>query len=117
MVPHDPSSCEGTATAHRHTRRLTKMSIFIGAALGMAGCAAPSPEREAGLRGVGTPGVLSYPGEDQATTLQALLDRCRQVPTQPGPPSEAQSLSAACNQLHRTLHSQPGNTVEPGMKP
>ncbi len=87
------------------------------AVLGFAACARQPAESDTGLRGVGTPGVSTYLGSDQTTSLQAMLARCRQVPQQISPIPGDRSLSAACDQLHRTLHSQPGNSVEPGATP
>ena len=85
--------------------------------LGLTACAGQPPGSGAGLRGVGTPGVSAYVGEDQATSVQAMLDLCRQVPQQSDPAPGDRGLSAACAQLRRTLHSQPGNTVQAGATP
>ena len=72
-------------------------------------CAETSPSPQ-GMLGYGTPGVESYMPQDQAPTLQALLERCRNV-TQAAGDSQTAGLSAACDQLQRTAHNQPGNTV------
>lgn len=62
------------------------------------------------MLGYGTPGVESYVPQDQAPTLQALLDRCRNVP-QGTADTQTSGLPSACSQLKRTSHNQPGNTV------
>ncbi|MBW4025231.1 MAG: hypothetical protein HIU92_19240 [Proteobacteria bacterium] len=80
-------------------------------------CSGPPPLQNAEVRGVGTPGVSTYLGSNQATSLQALLDRCRAVPAQSGDASGDRGLGAACSQLHRTLHNQPGNTMTPSAEP
>lgn len=88
--------------------------VALAAALGLTGCADGQRRGAApqGLLGYGTPGVSAYVPADQATSLQALLDRCQQAQPQASPPQAGrQSLEAACDQLHRQLHNQPGNTV------
>ena len=83
-------------------------------AFGLTACSGPGgAPPEAARRGVGTPGVSAYMPGVQPTSLQALLDRCRLVPQQEGSPSAIQGLPAACDQLHRQLHNQPGNTAAP----
>lgn len=62
------------------------------------------------MLGYGTPGVESYVPQDQAPTLQALLDRCRNVPQETAD-TQTSGLPSACSQLKRTSHNQPGNTV------
>jgi hypothetical protein len=117
MDPQKPGRRQGIASLRGHERGITRMSILIVAAVGVAGCAARSSQQEQALRGVGTPGVSSYATGDKATSLQALLESCRQAPEQAGPPSGTRDLGAACSQLHRTMHSQPGNTAGPGTVP
>lgn len=78
-------------------------------AFGLTACAGTATNPP-GMLGYGTPGIESYVSEDQAPTLQALLERCQNVP-QAGAGSQTSGLPAACNQLQRTAHNQPGNTV------
>ena len=82
-------------------------------ALGLSACALPGQNPGPGLRGYGTPDVSAYTPSDQATSVQALLDRCGQMPPPASPSSETQGLAAACSQLHHTLRNQPGNAVPP----
>lgn len=79
--------------------------------LGLAACAGPGQGSAPGLLGDGTPGVSAYVPEDQATSVRALLDRCEQVPQRADSPPETQGLPAACDQLHGTLRTQPGNAM------
>lgn len=81
--------------------------------LGLSACAGQQPGPSAGTRGVGTPGVSAYVPEDQAPTLQALLEQCQHTPQQASlmPAANRQNLEAACDQLQRQLHNQPGNAV------
>ena len=79
--------------------------------LGLSACAGQDRSPVQGLRGYGTPSVSAYLDRNQATSVQALLDRCARVPRQPGQASETQGLAAACDQLHHTLRNQPGNAV------
>lgn len=75
----------------------------------LVSCAGPQPNTP-GMLGYGTPGVESYLPQDQPPTLQALLDRCRDVP-QANADTQTSGLPSACSQLRRTAHNQPGNTV------
>jgi hypothetical protein len=118
MAMHNLRRGQSCASLRAHEPRIIGSFVLIAAAVGLAGCAARSADQNPVLRGVGTPGVSLYPADNQATTLHDLLDHCRQVaPAQAGPPSGTRDLSAACRQLRRTLHNQPGNTVEPGAPP
>jgi hypothetical protein len=96
--------------ASRPIRACQQITALV-AVLGLAACAGQPPGRTAGIRGVGTPDVSAYVPADQATSLQALLDRCAQEPRQTSQSSGTQGLAASCSQLHRTLHNQPGNAV------
>lgn len=82
------------------------------ALLALAACAGPAPVGRTGLLGVGTPGVEAYTGANEPTTLQELVNRCQQVPKPINATIPRQSLEAACDQLHRTMYNQPGNTVQ-----
>ena len=86
-------------------------ALTLAAALGLSACAGQDRGSAQGLRGYGTPGVTADTSGDQATSVQALLDRCARVPRQPGQASDDQGLAAACDQLHHTVHNQPGNAV------
>ncbi len=94
------------------TRQFSRACAAVAVA-GLAACAGQASSSDSGLRGVGTPDVSSYPGDDQITSVQELLDRCRQAPEQAGPSSAPRGLEAACGQLYRTMHNQPGNTEQP----
>lgn len=92
---------------------MTRGRRLLEAAAGLAllsGCATPAPEATTGLRGVGTPGVSAYPAGASATTVDALVARCRQAP-RATEPTETDDLAAACAQLRRTMHNQPGNAA------
>lgn len=84
----------------------------LAVALGLSACALPGQDPGPGLRGYGTPDVSAYVPADQASSVQALLDRCGQVPRPASPSSATQGLAAACSQLHHTLHNQPGNAMQ-----
>jgi hypothetical protein len=94
---------------HRTARTRLRLATF-GAALSLSACALPGQNPRPGLRGYGTPDVSAYLPADQVTSVQALLDRCAQVP-RTTTPSETQGLAASCRQLHHTLRNQPGNAV------
>lgn len=79
---------------------------------GLAACSGQQAGKDTGVLGYGTPGVSSYVGDGEATSLQVQLGRCSQVP-QAGAATQTQGLPAACGQLQRTLRNQPGNAVEP----
>ena len=85
--------------------------LALAVVLGLAACAGRDQGSVQDHRGYGTPGVSAYMGEDQATSLQALLDRCARVPRAVVQASGDEGLAAACDQLHHTLRNQPGNTV------
>ena len=85
-------------------------SVVLGLTLGLGACASSSPRTDTAILGYGTPGVSSYVQGDEATSLQAQLDRCREV-SDPAAASRTQGLAAACGQLRRTLRNQPGNVV------
>lgn len=76
----------------------------------LAACSGPSPGRNAGLLGYGTPGVESYVQPERASSLRAQLDLCSQV-AQANAASQTRGLPAACGQLQRTVPNQPGNSV------
>ena len=79
----------------------------VAAGLLLSACAQPAARQETALLGVGTPGVAAYVPAGEAASLQSLLDRCGPVPR---PEAVAtRGLPAACAQLHRTMHNQPGN--------
>lgn len=80
----------------------------------LAACAGDQSAARPDLRGVGTPSVASHMTAEQATDLQALLERCRQVPWQSSTPPRPQTVEAACDELHRTVRNQPGNSVSAG---
>jgi hypothetical protein len=103
-----------TIPRRQHISKRLLMTLVV---LGLTACAGQSPGSGGELSGVGTPGVSAYVGENQATSVQAMLYRCRQVPQQSDPAPGDRGLSAACAQLRRTLRSQPGNTVEAGATP
>ena len=98
-------------------QQISTCGITMLTVLGLTACAGQPAGPDAGMRGVGTPGVSTYLRGDQTISLQAMLDRCRQIPQQTNPNSGDRGLSVACDQLRRTLHSQPGNTVKPGAVP
>ncbi len=93
-----------------HHRQLGPVFVTI-ALSGLAACSGQATAPE-GLRGVGTPDVSNYLSGGQATSVQALLDRCRQGSPQAGPSSETGRLETSCSQLRRTMHNQPGNTEQ-----
>ncbi len=99
-------------TAAFHLARLRPGHIFAGATLALAACTAPGPVAKAQFKGVGTPGVSAYMGQHPATGIQALLDRCAPLRGSRDVPANQQTLQAACDQLHRTMHNQPGNSVQ-----
>jgi hypothetical protein len=81
------------------------------AVLGVASCAGSPLPSKPELLGYGTPAVTSYVPADQAGSVQAMQARCTGVPS--AGPSATQGLSAACDQLRRTIHNQPGNEARP----
>ncbi len=94
-------------------RRWTAVFVSLGA---LGACSGPPTSKQAGMLGYGTPSVSTYSQETSATTLKEELDGCSRVP-QAGAASQTQGLPAACAQLHRTLHNQPGNTVPSARAP
>ena len=92
--------------------RMIRVAALIASG-GLAACSGQASGQAAGRLGYGTPGVSEYVQSDEATNLQALLDRCAQVP-QAGAASQIDGLPAACGQLRRTSRNQPGNAVQPG---
>ena len=91
------------------SRHHTAYAPVLVIALALSACSGQQASK-GGVLGYGTPGVSGYVGEDQATSLQAQLERCGQVP-QDGVASQTQGLAAACGQLQRTLRNQPGNSA------
>lgn len=87
-------------------RRVCAVLVFASV---LASCAGTQPSPP-GMLGYGTPGVESNMPQDKAPTLQALLDRCRDVP-QATADAQTSGLPSACSQLKRTSHNQPGNAV------
>jgi hypothetical protein len=86
----------------------TAVMVALGA---LGACSGPPTSKEAGELGYGTPGVSTYQPGSSAATLQEELDRCSRVP-QAGAASQTRGFPAACAQLQRTLHNQPGNTLQ-----
>lgn len=89
------------------------LAPVFAAAFGLAACSVPQASRGTGMLGYGTPGVSAY--ADGGPTLQAQLDACRGVPQ--SKPNQTQGLSASCDQLHRLVRNQPGNSVQPARTP
>ena len=100
------------STLHRPVRTSLQSFVLLAAALVTSACALPGQDPGPGLRGYGTPSVSTYVSPDQASSVQAQLVRCANVPRQLGQTSGTQGLTAACDQLRHTLHNQPGNAVE-----
>lgn len=97
-----------------HHRQLGPACLAI-AISGLSACSGQSTA-PVGLRGVGTPDVSNYLGDGQITSVQALLDHCRQGSPQAGPGSGTGGLETSCSQLRHTMHNQPGNS-EPSAGP
>ena len=92
----------------------SRLPTLLLAAATLAACAAPPPRAAPGkLLGYGTPGVESHLQPGQGDNLQALLARCQGVAEPVGVAPGRQTLEAACDQLHRTMHNQPGNSAGP----
>ena len=84
--------------------------LAVLSVIALTGCAQAPQVQPGQVLGYGTPGVSTYLPADEATTAQALLDRCRTTyPPVPNP--TPQTFEAACDQLRRTARNQPGNTV------
>jgi len=94
------------------TWRLKLLTMGLALAT-LSACSTTLPLRTTGMLGYGTPGVSAYVPDDNASSLQAQLDRCDQVP-QAGATGQTQGLPAACGQLRRMVRNQPGNSVQPG---
>lgn len=76
--------------------------------LGLAACSSPAATgRQGGIKGYGVEPV-------SGDSLSAMLARCSQPGSQAISADRAGSLDAECDQLHRTLHNQPGNSVTVG---
>lgn len=93
--------------------RLGRLVAALVASAALSACSGPQTSKEVGHLGFGTPGVSSYLGGPEATDLQALQARCRQVPQPAGTTSQIEGLPAACAQLQRTGRNNPGNSVQP----
>jgi hypothetical protein len=79
--------------------------------LGLAACSSPAAtDGQGSIKGKG---VAPVSGE----SLDAMLARCSQPGPQTATAERGTSLDAECNQLHRTLHNQPGNSVAPSTTP
>ena len=79
--------------------------------LGLAACS--SPAATGGQGSIKGYGVKPVSGD----SLSAMLARCSQPGPQTATADRGMSPDAECNQLHRTLHNQPGNSVTPGATP
>ena len=87
------------------------LPIVLVLMLGLAACSVPTTaDGQAGIKGYG---VATVAGDD----LSGMLARCSQPRPQTITADRGTSLDAECNQLHRTLHNQPGNSVTPGAAP
>ena len=87
------------------------LPIVLVLMLGLAACSAPAKiDGQAGIKGYG---VETVAGDD----LSGMLARCSQPGPQTTTGDRGTSLNAECNQLHRTLHNQPGNSVASGATP
>ena len=82
----------------------------LAALANLAACAGPPPAGE--VRGVGTPGVVAYLPESETRDVATMRERCGRVPAAAAPGER--SLASACDQLRRTLRTQPGNAVSAG---
>ncbi|MDJ0390319.1 hypothetical protein QMO56_19590 [Roseomonas sp. E05] len=102
------------ATRPDRACRLSRLGLALLAAAALAACAERQPAPRSGLPGVGTPGVTSHMPGEEPTSVQALLERCSPAPSASGTPPRPQSFAAACDELRRTLHNQPGNSVSAG---
>ena len=73
--------------------------------LGLAACSSSAaPAKQGSVEGYGVEPVAG-------DSLDAMLARCPQPGQQAQPARQAASLSAECDQLRRTLRTQPGNSV------
>lgn len=79
--------------------------------LGLAACSSPAATSGQGsIKGYGVEPV-------SGNSLDAMLARCSQEGPQSATADRGTSLDAECNQLHRTLHNQPGNSFTPSATP
>lgn len=89
--------------------------VALALALGLAACSGQTGAQPAGPLGYGTPGVAAYLHDNEATSFQAQLERCRGI--SPQAEGQTQGLPAACGQLRRMYPNQPGNSVQPRRAP
>ena len=80
-------------------------------AIGLSACSSPAPT--GGQESIKGYGVEPVAGD----SLTAMLAHCSQSGPRSAAADRGTSLDAECNQLHRTLHNQPGNSVTPGATP
>ena len=84
------------------------MSLLLAGMV--AACSGQTAGTSTTMLGFGAPGVDSYAAGNQATTLNAQVDQCGQVP--PSRNSDGtDTLAVACDQLRRTQNNQPGNVM------
>ena len=82
------------------------LMVFV---LGLAACSSPAATGGQGsIKGYGVEPV-------SGDSLSAMLARCTQPASQSA--DRGTSLDAECDQLHRTLHNQPGNSAMPAATP
>ncbi len=80
-------------------------------ALGLSACSSPAETSGQGsVKGYGVEPVTG-------NSLSAMLARCSQPGPQAATVDRGMSPDAECDQLHRTLHNQPGNSVAPSATP
>ena len=104
-------------TSNMDLANLKGSTFSLAVAASLAACSGQPTRQDAGHLGYGTPGVSSYVSNGEPTSLQALLDRCRQVPRMDAAVGQTEGLPAACGQLHRTLRNQPGNAAQSARTP
>ena len=86
-------------------------SLPILFVLGLAACSSSAvTDGQAGPKGYGVEPV-------SGDSLSAMLARCSRPGSQAAGVERDRSLGAECDQLHRTLHNQPGNSVMPAAVP
>lgn len=85
----------------------------LALAVGLAGCSASTVQTSPVHLGYGTPGVSAYVNGMEAMDFKAMAARCSQVPQAAMTANQIEGLPAACAQLQRTAHNQPGNAVQP----
>lgn len=77
----------------------------------LAACSSPAAtDGQASIKGYG---VAAVAGND----LSAMLARCPRSGSQATVAERSTPLDAECNQLLRTMHNQPGNSVKPDAIP